>query len=860
MSDNPSSPLLRPSDSRPTSKHSHQSGEPVENTPLLSREDNTPRYDGDSNHDSSRRPSPATRSLRTIQNGGSSISSTKGERRWPTFVAIMSLALVAVVIILGAFFAPAVVEEYAKEALVIEPTNLSIDSFTASGVRARVQANFRMDASRVGNKNVRNIGRFGTWLARSVESHSSTVEVYLPEYGNILLGTAAVPPVIVDIRNGHITAIDFLTDLEPGNIEGIRQVANDWLEGRLGEIRVLGKANVGLKSGIFPLGTQSISESLVFEGNDLPAIPQYNITRLNFHEVPVSTSGRRGMAADVSLEMANTYPVKLTVPPLAFDILVESCHANDDYIKLADATTGTIDVEPHSDVKVGVGGVVRELPKTLLQTCPHSNESPLDLLLGKYIHGNDTTVYVRGSSAPDLDTPDWITKIISSVTVPVPFPGHSFDNLIKEFSLTDTEFFLPDSSAKPGSDEENPQISGTIVVTAGLPKEMNFGINVTRVKANADVFYKGKKLGVLDLHKWQKAQSEKIEPKDGEDAAIKIKSRIEHAPLNVTDDDVLTDILMSMLIGSRVSLKVVALVDVEVSTVLGEFVIKKLPAEGIIPVKPISKGGDLKSFKPQVGELKVLSTSRTSLNLEARVNFTNPTEYSAQIPYFNIHILNNGSIIGDATANNIVVTPGNNTNVLVQATWDPTKFGGKKGAAIGRELLSQYISGFNTTLTFQTHKDSIPHQPELGEALSQFKIELPTPRLSHNGSSDDSKPHFIDDATFHLLSSTATFTLISPLQYSTIFIESINATAFYNHTEPVGQILYDLPFKVPPGNSQSPNLPVDWSFDSVGYEALKNALGGTLKLDAKGTVEIKLGEWRETVWYAGSGIGASVRF
>ncbi|CZT08744.1 hypothetical protein WAI453_006133 [Rhynchosporium graminicola] len=860
MSDNPSSPLLRPSDtSRPTSNHSRHSGEPVENTPLLSRDDNTSRYDGNSNHDSSRRPSPATRSLRTIQNGGS-ISSTKGDRRWPTFIAIASLALLAVIIILGAFFAPAIVEEYVKEALIIEPTNLSIDSFTASGVRARVQANFRMDASRVGNKNVRNIGRFGTWIARSVESQSSTVEVYLPEYGNILVGTAAVPSVTVDIRNGHITAIDFLTDLEPANIEGIRKVANDWLEGRLGGIRVLGKANVGLKSGLFPLGTQSISESMVFEGNDLPAIPQYKITRLNFREVPITTSGRRGMAADVSLELANAYPVKLIVPPLGFDILVESCHAKDEYIKLADAITGAIDVEPYSDVKVGVNGIVRDLPKTFLQACPHSNESPLDLLLGKYIHGNDTTIYVRGSSAPDIDTPDWITKIISSVTVPVPFPGHSFDSLIKEFSLTDTQFFLPDSSAKPGSDEENPQISGTILVTAGLPKEMNFGINVTRVKAIADVIYKGKKLGVLNLHKWQKAHSEKITPKDGGNATIKIESRIEHAPLEVTDDDVLTDIMMSLFLGSKISLKVVALVDVEVSTVLGEFVIKQLPAEGIIPVKPISKGGDIRQFQPQVGELKVLSTSRTSLNLEARVNFTNPTEYSAQIPYFNIHILNNGSIIGDATANNIKVKSGNNTNILVQATWDPSKFGGKKAAEIGRELLSQYISGYNTTLTFQTHKDSIPHQPDLGKALSKFHIEIPTPRLGSNGSNDGEKPHFIDDATFHLLSSTATFTLISPLQYSTIYIENINATAFYGHTEPVGQILYDLPFKVPPGKSESPKLPVDWSLDSVGYGALKSALGGTLRLDAKGTVRIRLGEWGDTVWYVGSGIGASVRF
>ncbi|EKD13845.1 uncharacterized protein L3040_005536 [Drepanopeziza brunnea f. sp. 'multigermtubi'] len=853
MSDSPSSPLLG-SPKQPSTNHSQ---EPLENTPLLLRTDSAPRYDGASIHEPSGVASPAARSLRSVQNGGSLKS--KDNRRWPTLVAILCLGVLAIIIILGAFFAPAIAVEYAKEAMVIEPTNLSVDSFTASGVRARVRANFRLDASKVGNKNVRNMGRFGTWIARAVESKLSKVEVYLPEYGNVLLGTAAVPPVLVDIRNGQTTEIDFLADLEPGDIEGIRQVANDWLEGRLGEIRVLGKATLSLKSGIFSLGSQSISESMVFEGNDLPAIPQYKITRLNFREVPVPTSGHRGMAADVSLSLANTYPIKLSIPPLGFDILVQSCDADDDYIRLADATTGTIDAEPYSDVAVNIGGIIRDLPKTLVQNCPHSHDSPLDLLLDNYVHGNDTTIFVRGSNAPDSNTPDWITKIISSITVPVPFPGHSLDKVIKEFSLTDTKFFLPDSYADPGSDEANPQISGSIVVTAGLPKEMNFRVNVTRVRASAEVFFKGKKLGDLNLHRWQNARSERVEPKKGEDAALVIKARIEKAPLYVTDDDVLTDILMSLLVGSRVELKVEALVDVEVSTVLGELVIKKLPAEGVVPVKPISEGGDYKKLMPQVGDLRVLSTSKTSLNLQAKVNFTNPSEYSAQIPYINIHILCNGSIIGDATARNIVVRPGNNTDLVVQATWDPSRFGGKIAASIARELMSQYISGFNTTLTFQTHEGSIPHQPELGTALSKFNVTVPTPRLATNGPDSD-KPHFIDDATFHLFTSTATFTLISPLRYSTMFIESINATAFYNHTDPVGHILYDLPFEVPPGPSLTPKLPVDWSFGSVGYEALKKALGGTLELDAKGNVEIKLGQWRQSVWYVGSGIGARVTF
>jgi hypothetical protein len=250
------------------------------------------------------------------------------------------------------------------------------------------------------------------------------------------------------------------------------------------------------------------------------------------------------------------------------------------------------------------------------------------------------------------------------------------------------------------------------------------------------------------------------------------------------------------------------------------------------------------------------------------VNFTNPTEYTAQIPYVNIHVLSNGSILGQATVQNVNVVKGNNSNVLVEAVWDPYTLGGKEAQSIGRNLLSQYISGWNTTVGFATHRGSIPSQPELGEALSKFKIEIPTPRLStprgndgDGGDEDDDDntgPHFIRDATFHIFSSTATFTLVSPFDHSDIYIEHINATAYYNHTEPIGVIVYDLPFKVPPGITQTPKLPVDWSLDSVGYGKLRKALGGSLKLDARGAVKVRLGNFREEVWYIGRGIGARV--
>jgi hypothetical protein len=172
------------------------------------------------------------------------------------------------------FAAPAIVEEYAQQAVVFEPTNLSIHSFPATGVRARVQGTFTLDASRVQRKAVADIGRAGTWIAKEVEAKESVVKVYLSDYDDVLLGVAHFPSLKVNIRNKHVNTIDLLTDLEPGDADGIRRIANDWLDGRLKSLKVQGDATVPLKSGLFSLGVQRISQSLIFEGQSLSAVRQ----------------------------------------------------------------------------------------------------------------------------------------------------------------------------------------------------------------------------------------------------------------------------------------------------------------------------------------------------------------------------------------------------------------------------------------------------------------------------------------------------------------------------------------------------------------------------------------------------------
>jgi len=50
-------------------------------------------------------------------------------------------------------------------------------------------------------------------------------------------------------------------------------------------------------------------------------------------------------------------------------------------------------------------------------------------------------------------------------------------------------------------------------------------------------------------------------------------------------------------------------------------------------------------------------------------------------------------LLGHATAKDITVVPGVNTNILVTAIWDPRTMGGEEGHRVGVEFLSQYISG-----------------------------------------------------------------------------------------------------------------------------------------------------------------------
>lgn len=294
---------------------------------------------------------------------------------------------------------------------------------------------------------------------------------------------------------------------------------------------------------------------------------------------------KEGIAVDVSLAAWIDSPVALKAPGLGFEILVPNCSPGDPYILIANAKTAEVQIQPGQASNVSVGGIIRKLPEELTSTCPGAEGSPLDFLVSSYIQGRETTIYVRGADAPLSNTPAWIVDLLRRVTVPLPFTGHALDNLVKNFTMSDTHFSLPDPFAEPDTPESQPTVSALVKVLIRLPKQMNFSVDVPRVRATADVFYKEKRLGVLKLDKWQNANSTHVVDHDGSSALL-VEFAMKDAPLQVTDNDLLTEVIQAMVFGSEaVELRIAATVDTKVSTGLGRFAVHGIPAEGQVRVK-----------------------------------------------------------------------------------------------------------------------------------------------------------------------------------------------------------------------------------------------------------------------------------
>lgn len=96
---------------------------------------------------------------------------------------------------------------------------------------------------------------------------------------------------------------------------------------------------------------------------------------------------------------------------------------------------------------------------------------------------------------------------------------------------------------------------------------------------------------------------------------------------------------------------------------------------------------------PNITNIQVQQTSKSTLSLIITFNVTNPTEYSATIPEIGVMVSFNGTQLAHVVAHDLEVVPGHNSDMKVKLHWNPAGLSGDLGIVAGRSLLSQYVSG-----------------------------------------------------------------------------------------------------------------------------------------------------------------------
>ncbi|RPA86873.1 hypothetical protein BJ508DRAFT_234178 [Ascobolus immersus RN42] len=513
-------------------------------------------------------------------------ASRKRKRISWTIVAVVALVTTCATILFLGFVTPAASEEYAKQAVVVNVSGVqAAPSQKGVGVSARVKV--QVDAQRVDSRFSRRLGRMATWVVRYVEISPTTVQIRAPRFGKDTIALVHLPSFVVDVRNGHETELDIVGEVEPDSLDTIHAIVNKYLDGTLGDIELVGDAEFDVSTGWLKYGRQSVSESILLK--TLPSVPSLNVTGLNLSEVDLD--GHKAVGVDVTATTINPYPISLDTPPLVFGIYLPSCGEapttqsdlshTDSITRVSTATLGSIAVRPGADIAAHVNAVIDALPDDLLTVCPGTEYSPLDNFLAGYMHGDETTLYVRGAGPKDSPgVPAWIAEFLSTITLPIPFPGHSFGNIIKEFGLSDVDFELPNPGAPEGSPDASPKLTAQANALISLPKEMNFPIDVKGARTNANIYYRKEKFGELHIREWVPARSTRT--KDGD---LQVEADIDRQPITITDGNVFTRIVTKLLFGDGpINLDIIAAVDVRMQTSMGEIVVRDISANGTITV------------------------------------------------------------------------------------------------------------------------------------------------------------------------------------------------------------------------------------------------------------------------------------
>lgn len=217
----------------------------------------------------------------------------------------------------------------------------------------------------------------------------------------------------------------------------------------------------------------------------------------------------------------------------------------------------------------------------------------MEKFLSAYLHGNTTTVHVRGSSfgpddlpqdgnVPTSSTPAWLRKALESLSLKIPFPGTSDSNLIRSLELSDIKIDFSD-------DYDEPLVSAHAMALLKRPDEMNFSLNVTEIRPQIYLYlHEDSERPFGRLIPTKPCPAETFQMED-DPSMFKVVSQVERAPFSVMPgmDDDFQKFLENIFHGRRSKVYIRGTSDAQVDSAFGHLAVHGLSFKGEIETKGI---------------------------------------------------------------------------------------------------------------------------------------------------------------------------------------------------------------------------------------------------------------------------------
>ena len=367
-------------------------------------------------------------------------------------------------------------------------------------------------------------------------------------------------------------------------------------------------------------------------GSAPPTVPDFTVTGFDVTDVP-----DEGTVVTASASVANLYPVIMDIPSLTLSLIIPGCTPSD-RIRVTDAIIAPLSIRPDKDIVINLRSVVSSLPAELSTPCADDGLSPLEALMQTLLDPDqNATVFITASREKET-LPEWLTRILSSITIPIPIPRiqSNTSDLISSIHCTEMKVSFPSPWAPPDVPAGKPRISGLIEAVILPPKQIDkVSVNVTALRTDVYLSDEGDKFGRIVVPVWNPAVTERRKK-------LHVKTRVAEVPIEVLDPIVFQRVMAKVFRGEgSVTIGVDGTVDAKATVLIGDFTLRGIPVHGDVDVEGISPFGDLNMSL--IGGINVASTTKNSITLTSTVEVKNPTEYEAVVPYLNLHLLYDGS-------------------------------------------------------------------------------------------------------------------------------------------------------------------------------------------------------------------------